>query len=251
MSPGHGKTLVAAYLVGTQGTAEHALFLGLATTITHTAGVFALGFITLALSQFILPEQLYPWLSAASGLLVVCIGLSLARRRLRPGRSQSTILCMTMTTAMTTAISHDHSHDHGHDHTHDHGHSHLPPGAGGKPVTWRGLLALGVSGGLLPCPSALVLMLGAISLNRIGFGLLLIVAFSLGLAGVLTMFGIVLVHAGKWFERIPEGGQVSASCRLHRRSLLRQPACSLRCRHWGRPACCRAKKGIQQETRDL
>ena len=96
---------VAAYLVGTQGTAEHALFLGLATTITHTAGVFALGFITLALSQFILPEQLYPWLSAASGLLVVCIGLSLARRRLRPGRSQSTIICMTMTTAMTTAMA--------------------------------------------------------------------------------------------------------------------------------------------------
>ena len=75
-------------------------------------------------------------------------------------------------------------------------------------MTWRGLLALGLSGGLLPCPSALVLMLGAISLNRIGFGLLLIVAFSLGLAGVLTLFGIALVHAGKWFERIPEGGRL-------------------------------------------
>jgi ABC-type nickel/cobalt efflux system permease component RcnA len=97
-----------------------------------------------------------------------------------------------------------------HVHSHDgaHGHSHLPPGAGGEPVTWRGLLALGVSGGLLPCPSALVLMLGAISLNRIGFGLLLIIAFSLGLAGVLTLFGIALVHAGKLFERIPEGGRL-------------------------------------------
>ncbi len=82
MSPGHGKTLVAAYLVGAHGTARHALFLGLTTTITHTAGVFALGFVTLALSRYVLPEQLYPWLSAASGVLVVVIGLSLARRRL-------------------------------------------------------------------------------------------------------------------------------------------------------------------------
>jgi len=79
------------------------------------------------------------------------------------------------------------------------------PGVDGRPVTWRSLLALGVSGGLLPCPSALVLMLGAISLNRIGFGLLLIVAFSVGLAGVLTLFGIALVRAGKLFERLPEG----------------------------------------------
>jgi ABC-type nickel/cobalt efflux system permease component RcnA len=231
MSPGHGKTLVAAYLVGAHGTARHALFLGLTTTITHTAGVFALGFVTLALSRYILPEQLYPWLSAASGLLVVAIGVSLARTRLRLGHGSG-------------AKHHDHSHDpdhdhshdpdhghdhghehshghdhghghsHGHDHSHDHGHhhghghSHLPPGADGRRVTWRSLLALGVSGGLLPCPSALVLMLAAISLNRIGFGLLLIVAFSLGLAGVLTVFGMALVHAGNWFTRIPEGGRV-------------------------------------------
>jgi nickel/cobalt transporter (NicO) family protein len=207
MSPGHGKTLVAAYLVGAHGTARHALFLGLTTTITHTAGVFALGFVTLALSRYVLPEQLYPWLSAVSGILVVVIGLSLARRRLFGGVNHHT---------HDHHHEHDHEHDHehelGHDHGHDHhqhlGHSHLPPGADGRRVTWRGLLVLGISGGLLPCPSALVLMLGAISLNRIGFGLLLIVAFSIGLAGVLTVFGIALVHAGKWFERIPEGGRV-------------------------------------------
>jgi ABC-type nickel/cobalt efflux system permease component RcnA len=223
LSPGHGKTLVAAYLVGSQGTARHALFLGLTTTITHTAGVFALGFVTLALSKFILPEQLYPWLSAASGVLVVLIGLSLARRRfgLRPehghehGHQHPHVHSHADGHAQDHAHSHEHhSHEHqahaGHVHSHDgaHGHSHLPPGAGGEKVTWRGLLALGVSGGLLPCPSALVLMLGAISLNRIGFGLLLIIAFSLGLAGVLTLFGIALVHAGKLFERIPEGGRL-------------------------------------------
>ena len=202
MSPGHGKTLVAAYLVGAHGTARHALFLGLTTTITHTAGVFALGFVTLALSRYVLPEQLYPWLSAASGMLVVVIGLSLARRRMFGDAHQH------------AHDHHGHEHGHEHEHTHEeqhqhgHGHSHLPPGADGGPVTWRGLLALGISGGLLPCPSALVLMLSAISLNRIGFGLLLIVAFSIGLAGVLTLFGIALVHAGKWFERLPEGGRL-------------------------------------------
>ena len=221
MSPGHGKTLVAAYLVGAHGTARHALFLGLTTTITHTAGVFAFGFVTLALSRYVLPEQLYPWLSAVSGILVVVIGLSLARRRLFGGVNHHTH-------DRHHDHLHDHNHDHGHDHDHEHthghdhehdqehthahhqhhGHSHLPPGADGRPVTWRGLLVLGISGGLLPCPSALVLMLGAISLNRIGFGLLLIVAFSIGLAGVLTLFGIALVHTGKWFERIPEGGRL-------------------------------------------
>ncbi len=110
MSPGHGKTLVAAYLVGAHGTARHALVLGLTTTVTHTAGVFALGFVTLALSRYILPEQLYPWLSAASGVLVVVIGLSLARRRLF-GRT------------LLTAHGHDHGHDHTLDH-HDHDHTH-------------------------------------------------------------------------------------------------------------------------------
>jgi ABC-type nickel/cobalt efflux system permease component RcnA len=196
LSPGHGKTIVAAYLVGSRGTARHAVFLGLTTTITHTAGVFTLGFVTLALSHFILPEQLYPWLSAASGVLVVVIGASLVRGR-----------------HYYHAHDPDHLHEHGHSHTHAHGHSHthnghthshLPPSA----VTWRGLLALGVSGGLLPCPSALVLMLGAISLNRIGFGLLLIVMFSIGLAGVLTAIGIAMVHAGKWVARLPESGRI-------------------------------------------
>ena len=225
MSPGHGKTLVAAYLVGAHGTARHALFLGLTTTITHTAGVFALGFVTLALSRYVLPEQLYPWLSAASGILVVVIGLSLARRRLF-GDGHPHAHDHHHDRQHDYEHDHDHGHTHGHEHghnhehmhghehehTHDHhlrhGHSHLPPGTDGRPVTWRGLLAVGISGGLLPCPSALVLMLGAISLNRIGFGLLLIVAFSIGLAGVLTLFGIALVHAGKWFERIPEGGRL-------------------------------------------
>ena len=198
LSPGHGKTIVGAYLVGSRGTARHALFLGLTTTITHTAGVFALGLVTLFAARFILPETLFPWLSLISGLAVVAIGLVMAERwwrSLREGQH-----------------SHGHAHPHEHEHDHDHGdhghtHSHMPPGAGGAPITWRSLLALGISGGLLPCPSALVVMLSAIALQRVGLGLVLIIAFSLGLAGVLTGVGMAMVYAGKFVERLPSGGR--------------------------------------------
>ena len=186
LTPGHGKTIVAAYLVGSRGTARHALFLGLTTTITHTLGVFALGGITLFVSAFILPEQLYPWLSVGSGLLVVGIGLSLLKARLR----------------RPAGLSHHHHHHHHHDHgqDHHHHHHHLPLDDEGTPVTWRQLLALGASGGLLPCPSALIVMLSAVALQRVGFGLLLILVFSLGLASVLTAIGLLFVHAGRFFD---------------------------------------------------
>ncbi len=221
-SPGHGKTVVAAYLVGSRGTVAHALFLGVTTTVTHTAGVFVLGLITLFASQYILPETLYPWLSVLSGLLVVAIGLSLIWSRWR-NPSQTHHLHEEIHGEIHGEMhghAHDHDHGHAHDHDHDHAHahgvhshgghthSHLPPGTDGAPITWRSLLALGVSGGLLPCPSALVLMLGAISLHRVGFGLALIILFSLGLASVLTIIGITLVYAGKYFERIPESGRL-------------------------------------------
>ncbi len=224
LSPGHGKTIVGAYLVGSRGTAKHALFLGLTTTITHTAGVFALGLITLFASRYILPETLFPWLSLASGLLVVVIGLSMAWSWL--GRFRQKEAAHHHHSHGHSHHhdhrhhAHDHSHDHGHehDHSHKHGHehdglhthdgihyhSHDVPGQDGEPVTWRSLLALGISGGLLPCPSALVVMLGAIALQRVAFGLVLIIAFSLGLAGVLTAFGLALVYAGKFFARMPE-----------------------------------------------
>lgn len=226
-SPGHGKTVVAAYLVGSRGTVAHALFLGVTTTVTHTAGVFALGLLTLFASQYILAETLYPWLSVLSGLLVAAIGISMVRERwFRPVvHAHNHDGGQSHTHDHTHDHHHDHDHDHSHshfvhhhhrhgnhhhdDHSHDHhSHSHMPPGGDGTPVTWRSLLALGVSGGLLPCPSALVLMLGAISLNRIGFGLALIILFSLGLASVLTAIGVTLVYAGKYFERIPESGRL-------------------------------------------
>jgi ABC-type nickel/cobalt efflux system permease component RcnA len=178
LGPGHGKTIVGAYLVGARGTARHALLLGLVVTATHTAGVYLLGLATLAASHWIVPERLLPWLSVGSGLIVIAIGTSLMTSRL-------------------------HQHHHHHHHHHDAGHHHLVP----ESLDLRSLVALGVSGGLLPCPSALVVMLGAIALGRIAFGLGLIVAFSAGLAAVLTSVGLVLVYARHLFDRLPMDGR--------------------------------------------
>jgi ABC-type nickel/cobalt efflux system permease component RcnA len=174
LSPGHGKTIVTAYLVGRRGTPRDAAVLGLIVTVTHTIGVFALGLVTLALSQWIVPETLYPWLNAAAGISVIAIGAAVVRARLRDWL-------------------HERRHRHGHAHDHDHA---PEPGSG-----FRGLLAVGISGGALPCPSALVVLLAAISLHRVAFGLVLIVAFSLGLALTITGIGLVAVLARSAFAR--------------------------------------------------
>lgn len=175
LSPGHGKSIVAAYLVGTRGTPRHALLLGLTVTLTHTVGVFALGLVTLALSEFILPEQLYPWLNLVSALLVVGVGCAVLRGRLRKRR---------------------HSHDHHHHHHHQ-----------GDELSLRSLLGVGISGGLIPCPSALVVLLAAISLHRIGYGLVLIVAFSLGLAAAMSGIGLLAVTAKRLSGRLKLDGR--------------------------------------------
>ena len=209
-TPGHGKTVVAAYLVGDRGTARHAAFLGLTVTLTHTLGVFALGGVAMYLTRYILPEALFPWLSVVSGLLVVVIGLSLLFSRSRGLGAGSGKVHHTQTEHADGAHTHSHvhsvhSHSHsGHEHTHSHDghtHSHLPPGADGSKVSIRSLVALGVSGGLVPCPAALVLLLSAISLGRLGFGMVLVVAFSVGLAIVLTGIGILMIYAKRLFER--------------------------------------------------
>ena len=174
LSPGHGKTIVAAYLIGRRGTPRDAAVLGAIVTVTHTIGVFALGLVTLALSQWIVPDRLYPWINLVAGGSVVLIGLAVLRSRFRDW-------------------AHARAHRHGHHHHHDHAHE---PGSGVK-----GLLAVGVSGGILPCPSALVVLLAAISLHRVAFGLVLIVAFSLGLALSVTGVGLVAVLAKKAFAR--------------------------------------------------
>ncbi len=243
LSPGHGKSIVGAYLVGSRGTPRHAVFLGLTVTVTHTLVVFALGLGTLFASRYILPERIFPVLSMLSGLLVLGMGLVLLAQRWQVFRRGWLWGGLTGTQGMVPAMAghqhgahpahahdpahthfhaahgHDdghahgpgggHAHDHadGHDHApagmHSHGgsmHSHLPPGANGEAITWRGLLALGVSGGLLPCPSAMVLLLAAVALNKTLFGLLLVVAFSIGLAMTLIAVGMAFLYARNRFE---------------------------------------------------
>lgn len=183
LSPGHGKTLVAAYLVGTRGTARHAIFLGGVVTFTHTVSVFLLGFVTLFLSHYILPDRLFPILGVISGVSIVWIGAALLATRWRALHHPP--------------HDHHHHHLHGHSHGHGHHHHHLPEGE----VTLSSLTALGVSGGLVPCPSALVLLLSSVSLGRVALGLTLLVAFSLGLAVVLTAIGLLVVFAGHLLPR--------------------------------------------------
>ncbi len=182
LTPGHGKSLVAGYLVGTRGRPRDAVLLGGTVTLTHTAGVFALGLVTLLLSRFVVPERLYPWLTLVSGVLVVAVGLSvlLARLRGRPG--------------------HHHDDRHAHQHHHHH-HEH-------EPLTSRGIVGVGVAAGILPCPSALVVLLSAIALHRVGFGIVLILAFSLGLAATITGIGLVAVLARRAFGRVSLEGRL-------------------------------------------
>ena len=196
LSPGHGKTMVAGYLVGSRGRPRDAALLGLTVTITHTSAVFALGLITLAASAYVLPEDLYPWLGVASGAMVIAIGLWAIWTRLRRWRA--------------LRAEHDHGHRHGHGHG-EHTHTHPAPGA---PITTRSLIALGVSGGIVPCPSALVVLVAAISQHRLGLGLVLILAFSIGLAATLTAVGLTVLHGGRLIQRLrPErrlfGGRIA------------------------------------------
>jgi len=308
LTPGHGKTLVAAYLVGSRGTIRDAVYLGSVVTVTHTSSVFLLGFLTLFASRYIMMDRIYPWLSVTSGLLVVGMGLWLLRKRLSRSDSEAAHL-------HTHVHSHEHgnSHEHSHEHTHTHGskhshereHGHSPeqgdPGehshehlhghshqhahehahqhehsdqhvhshtehshtehshaehshaehshaehshaehshaehshehgehphvhVHGQPTViehdghthvipapgvsrWE-LLSLGVSGGMVPCPEALVVLLMAVSLHRLALGLVILTAFSLGLAAVLIAIGVALILSGPLMSRLSPGGWVS------------------------------------------
>ncbi len=215
LSPGHGKTMVAAYLVGSRGTPRHAILLGLVVTITHTLGVFALGLALLFASRYILPERLFPALSALSGLLIFGVGLWLfmSRWQLLSSENQGHHHVHDSHSHDHGDYSHDsHSHDHSHSHesgVHSHGgkaHSHAVPEG---PITLRTLVALGISGGIVPCPEALVVLLAAVKLHRIGYGMLLITAFSIGLAAALIAIGLFVVAARERFgasARFGSGG---------------------------------------------
>jgi ABC-type nickel/cobalt efflux system permease component RcnA len=189
LEPGHGKTIVAAYLVGSRGTARHALLLGLIVTASHTAGVFALGAITLYASRYIVPEQLYPWLGVFSGLTIAGLGGYMFLRR-------------------WSGLDLDQSHTSGQLHSHwfssAKGRDVAP--APTKSVSLYQLFALGITGGIIPCPAALVVLLSAFALHRIGLGFFLIIAFSLGLAAVLIGFGMLMVYGRRFMARLQVNG---------------------------------------------
>ncbi len=187
LEPGHGKTIVAAYLVGSRGQARHAVGLGLLVTAAHTAGVYALGAVVLYASKYIIPEQIYPWLSIFSGLIIAVLAAYLLLRA-------------------WTGLE-ETGHDEAALHTHWYSLRRPPAQAvvvrteGMRTVPLRQLILLGVTGGIIPCPAALVVLLSAVSLHRVGLGLFLIVAFSLGLAGVLIAVGLVMVRARHLLSR--------------------------------------------------
>lgn len=285
LSPGHGKSIVAAYLSGAKATPQHAIFLGLTTTVTHTTGIFLLGLGALFAAQFVQIEAILPWLSVFSGALTICIGLELLVNQLRgksfhnhthgPGHGHSHDLehehhhpshshlqiaddaihdhphldqpLQTLAAHPDAELinlfahvspvadgaqahssdllhvhdhphdhdhfhphdhNHPHDHDHPHNHNHPHDHDHNHPHHHGHDdlskdakIRWGSLLAIGISGGLVPCPSALILLLSSISFGHVALGLLLVVAFSFGLAGVLTGLGLLLIYARNRFER--------------------------------------------------
>jgi nickel/cobalt exporter len=205
LGPGHGKTIMAAYLVGAGGRARHALTVGIAVSLMHTASVVALGLVTLWASSLFPPESVFPWLSLVSGIIVLSLGMWLLRQRLAARRS-------------SRSTSHRHSHGHeghsthdheGHDKQHGHAHYHLPLPEGSV-LSWKGLGAIAVSGGLLPSPTALVVLLGAVALHRVPLGVAMVSAFSIGLAAALTGVGILVLKARDIAAR-RFGGAMTAS----------------------------------------
>jgi ABC-type nickel/cobalt efflux system permease component RcnA len=185
LSPGHGKTLVAAYLVGSRGTIRQAMALGLTVAVTHTAGVLALGVVVLVAGELFLPETVIGWLTVVSGGLMALLGAALLWRA-----------------AVARRVGdHDHDHPHDHDHAHGRGHRHQHGPAGsidGHVLTVRSVALLGMAGGLVPSASALIVLLAAVTTGRLAFGLALIVAFGAGMAAVLGGLAVATTLAREW-----------------------------------------------------
>jgi ABC-type nickel/cobalt efflux system permease component RcnA len=195
LEPGHGKTIVAAYLVGSRGTARHAIFLGLIVTAAHTAGVYLLGAITLYASRYIVPEQLYPWLGMISGLIIALFAFYLMVHAWTGETSDHPQEIATPHSHWFTSLGRRRTQN-------------PTPGSAAKNISLAQLLTLGITGGIIPCPAALVVLLGAFSLHRVGFGLFLIVAFSLGLAAVLISIGLMMVYARQFLARWKSNGPI-------------------------------------------
>ena len=216
--PGHGKTVMAAYIAGRQGSVRDAVLVGATVTATHTGGVLLLG-LALTISTSLAGEVVLGWLGVASGLLIAALGVSLltgSRRRAAltgdrhshgPGEHShgrgGHVPSISSHRNQNDAHPHDHDHSHDDDNAHDHPHEHDDAHEHGTrtPVSRRGLLGMGVAGGLVPSPSALVVLLSAIALGRTAFGVLLVIAYGVGMAGTLTLAGMLLVRVRDRYQK--------------------------------------------------
>jgi ABC-type nickel/cobalt efflux system permease component RcnA len=216
LTPGHGKTLMAAYLVGTRGTAIHAAGLGLSVTLSHTIGILLLAMLVVGAQSTLPPELVARGLPAVAALAIVAIGgwmllTEVRRRRVWDAGGHG------------DRHGHEPAHEHPHEHPHPHGpppddddhhqpdahshggihHSHAP--SAGSTITWKSLFTLGLAGGLIPSISALIILLGTIATGHAGFGVVLVVCFGLGMGIVLGGIGVLLVRARQWLDRVPRG----------------------------------------------
>ncbi|NDJ35277.1 MAG: hypothetical protein GYB64_11480 [Chloroflexi bacterium] len=205
LTPGHGKALVAAYLVGSRGTPRHAIALGGIVTLTHTGSVLALGLLTLAASRFLVPTDVFPILEIASGLLIIGMGIGLLRVRIKGLRG-----VLNLPEPPPTPPQPE------------------PPADGKKRIainqsietrvyedlSWRSLITLGISGGLVPCPDAIAILLVAIAINRLALGLTLVTTFSLGLAAVLIVIGVAVVRSRGFLSTLDGFKQATAALPL-------------------------------------
>jgi nickel/cobalt exporter len=206
-TPGHGKTLVAAYLVGERGTVKHAVILALATTVAHTGSVIVVAAILWSVYGNNVPGNTQGTLQFVAGLLVLGVGLWLLLRRLTGQADHFHLFA---------GHHHQHEHDHLHSHHHDHGHHHHhgpPPESAKTTGGWLRIVLMGLGGGLVPCWDAVLLLVAASAMGRLGFALPLLLAFSLGLGAVLVALGVGVVYAyragtkrfneSRWFRLLP------------------------------------------------
>jgi ABC-type nickel/cobalt efflux system permease component RcnA len=215
LEPGHGKTLLAITLVGARATAKQATILALALTVAHTIGVLALGVALNLFKGVFVPEAIYPWITFGSGIVIAIIGARAVQQLVRRGVSPHdahTQFAHPHEHVQPDDLAgapgvHDHGsgpHSHSHDHDHDTAHAHAHAIRGTAPLRFGSTVWAAMSGGIAPCPAALVVLLAAIALNQVAYGIFVIVAFSFGLAVTLTGLGIAVVRGADWLSSRPQ-----------------------------------------------
>lgn len=199
LEPGHGKTVVAAYLVGSRGRNLDALFLGLIVTFTHSFSILVLGVIAKFSSRYFTGEVLHAYLGLVASILILGIGLWMLKTRWSALRNPS------------AGNNHGHySHSNAHDHDHHDNDNALHIHHDDKPQGLVGLILLGISGGIVPCPAALAILLASASVGDIGKGLALVIVFSIGLAFSLVAIGLVVVNSVKFAQKYLDTKKVVA-----------------------------------------